>query len=69
MVRFGNADVQLPAIRKGKQFFSPEGDEITAPTSFEDMPPAAIKNLMTARGEVYIGHLLGPFAVGGKANE
>ena len=61
MVRFGNADAQMPAIRKGKQFFTPEGDEMSAPSSFEDMHHTAIKKLMDERGEVYIGHLLGPF--------
>jgi hypothetical protein len=62
MVRFGNGDSQRPAIRKGKLFYTPEGDEISPPSSFEDMQSDAIRKIMDARGEVYIGHLLGPFA-------
>lgn len=60
MVRY-NGGAQLPAVRRGKQFFSPEGDEITCPDSFENMDRHAIRSLMAERGEVYIGHMFGAF--------
>ena len=57
MIRYGSSSSQLPSIRKGKKFFTPQGDEVSKPDSFEDMPPAAIKKIMDERGEVYIGHM------------
>jgi hypothetical protein len=59
MVRNGDGS-QMPARRNGKNFFSPEGEPIETPTSFEDMPPRSIIALMRERGETYIGHLFGP---------
>jgi hypothetical protein len=56
MVRYAHMETQLPAIRKGKEFFTPEGDAIKAPESFEDMKPRAIVELMRSRGDEYIGH-------------
>ena len=56
MVRY-NGGPQMPAIRHGKHFTDPEGREIARPTSFEDMKGPAIIAAMTARGEVYIGHM------------
>ena len=59
MVRYGGGD-QLPAIRRGKEFFDPQNMRIVAPHSFEDMDRHAIRRLMAARNEVYIGHIFGP---------
>ena len=59
MVRYGG-DSQLPAVRKGKEFFTAEGHQISGIASFEDMTPHAIKKLMTERGEIYIGHMFAP---------
>ena len=64
MVRYGTSETQSPARREGKgrnaKFFTPEGDEIAAPTSYEDMSPNLIVKLMKERGEIYIGHMFGP---------
>lgn len=61
MVRYGTGE-PICAIRKGKghnaKFFTPEGEEIETPTSFEDMKPSQIIAIMKERGEVYIGHIL-----------
>jgi hypothetical protein len=59
MVRYAGG-AQLPAVRKGKEFFTPEGYKITPPDSFEVMTPHAIKALMVERGEIYIGHMFTP---------
>ena len=61
MVRYRGGS-QLPAIRRGKEFFTAEGNQIDRPTSFEDMVPRAIKKLMVERGEIYIGHMFTPAA-------
>lgn len=50
-------ETTLPAIRKGKQFYTPEGKPIMAPQSFEDMHPNAIRGIMASRGDQYIGHM------------
>src|SRR5271168_4807141 len=51
MVRYGTSGGdQLPAVRKGRgknaKFYTPEGDEIVQPTSYEDMPGVQIAKLM-----------------------
>jgi hypothetical protein len=56
MIRY-NGGPQMPAIRKGKQFFTPEGESIATPTSHEDMERREIARLMKERGEVYIGNI------------
>jgi hypothetical protein len=65
MIRQGLHDEQSPAIRRGKgrnaKFFTPEGDEILPVVSHEDMSSDVIMKRMKERGEVYIGHLFGPF--------
>jgi hypothetical protein len=60
MIRYAHMDTQLPAIRKGKEFFTPEGYAIIPPNSFEDMDYRAIHNLMKSRGDEYIGHMFAP---------
>ena len=59
MIRCGTE--QLPAIRKGKEFFTPEGHRILTPNSFEDMPPRISKMLMDESASVYIGHMFAPW--------
>lgn len=60
MVRHSDGP-QMPAVRKRNRFFTPQGDEIVKPTSFEDMTPRAIVALMKEQGEIYIGHMFWPF--------
>lgn len=60
MIRYAHMDTQLPAIRRGKKFFTPEGYEVIAPNSFEDMDYSAIHKLMKSRGDEYIGHMFAP---------
>lgn len=60
MVRYGGGD-QMPAIRRGKAFLSPEGDLLGTPSSHEDMHFNEIKRLMAGRNEAYIGHIFGPY--------
>lgn len=47
-----------PRDRRGKRFFTPEGDEIMKPSSFEDMERREIHTHLKARNEVYIGHMV-----------
>ena len=66
VVRYGDSDYQMPAVRRGKgknaKFFTPEGHEIQQPSSFEDMKSRAIIKRMRANNEIYIGHIFGPFS-------
>lgn len=57
MIRY-NGGPQLPAIKRGKVFFSPQEDEITKPDSYEMMHFNDIVRLMNSNNEVYIGHML-----------
>jgi hypothetical protein len=56
MVRYGDGP-QIPAVKRGKVFSNPEGDEITNPTSYEMMHHTAIARILNCRNEIYIGHM------------
>lgn len=58
MVRYKGGS-QMPARRDGKLFFTPEGDQIAPPSSFEDMHHSEIARMMKANNEVYLGHIFG----------
>jgi hypothetical protein len=56
MIRWGGGN-QMPAIRRGKDFFTPTGKPIATPESFEDMSASLIIKLMRERGESYIWYM------------
>lgn len=59
MVRY-NGGPQMPARRAGKHFYSPEGDEIIKPDSFEMMSHNEIAKLLKEANALYIGHMFKP---------
>lgn len=57
MIRYTDGP-QMPAIKRGKAFFTPEGDEIVRPGSYELMHFNQIRRLMKANNEIYVGHVV-----------